>query len=420
MKDHGRAIAAPPWQVEPMSRVLVIGLPELPASLRAAGLKVLATATPDEAEGVAFSLAILDGTLPGARAFAVDLRARGRSEPLLIVGGDRPLSRLADVVFPPGTDVATLVDAARAGRPPPRWLRIGDRTVDLAARRAGPEGLTEAEASLLAALASAGEAGLTREELLRRVFGSRVAIRAVDQLVARLRPKIEDADRPAVRTLRGQGYALDCEILAGPPASWGLHVPPRPPAPLIGADRILDDLRRAWDAGHPVVALHGPAGCGKSSVARAFAASVPGVVAVDLTAGIPAIPAGIVLLDDADPVAVPLARALADRPDVRAIWTSRERPALASAACFAVPPWDLDDARRLAAARGVAGADALLAAVLASTGGNPLAVELALARLALLTPAELTARLAEPGVLGDPVRRPPRHRRWEDAVAWGG
>jgi two-component system, OmpR family, response regulator MtrA len=98
----------------------------------------------------------------------------------------------------------------------PRVLRVGEleiRPDEAVVRRAGVAvHLTRTEFGLLLELAEAGGAVVTREELLRRVWGYDYFgdTRLLDVHVRRLRRKVErDPDEPeCVLTVRGSGYKV--------------------------------------------------------------------------------------------------------------------------------------------------------------------------------------------------------------------
>ena len=98
----------------------------------------------------------------------------------------------------------------------PRVLRAGDLEVrpdeEVVLRDGTPVHLTRTEFDLLVELARAGGAVVTREELLRRVWGYDYFgdTRLLDVHVRRLRRKIErDPDSPrCLLTVRGRGYKV--------------------------------------------------------------------------------------------------------------------------------------------------------------------------------------------------------------------
>ena len=210
----------------------------LTALLEAEGFTVAAVASAEEARRVADAatpdLVILDWSLPGEPG--VDLlrawRGAGRSTPVIMLTArdavaDRVdgLSSGADdyLVKPFATEelVARIRVQLRRGDAGPvaELLRVGERTVDLAAAVvAGPDGrrdsLTRQEAQTLAYLAARRGRAVPREELLREVWGYRntaVRTRAIDNAIYRLRSKLEE-DPAAPRhlvTVRGVGYRLE-------------------------------------------------------------------------------------------------------------------------------------------------------------------------------------------------------------------
>jgi len=108
------------------------------------------------------------------------------------------LKRLFPRAAPPGSAVA--------GR-----LRLDLRAREVRARRGRTwrlvDALTAREFDLLAALAQAERAPLSRESLLD-VFGAEAAPEAVDKAVASLRRKLGAVGR-AIKTVRGFGYRID-------------------------------------------------------------------------------------------------------------------------------------------------------------------------------------------------------------------
>ncbi len=110
---------------------------------------------------------------------------------------------------------------ARRGVAPRRIARCGEWVVDLGSFQARHTSgrvldLTTGELGVLRALLSHPYRAIPRHELLamtRRNDGA-VFTRTIDVLVTRLRKKIEaDPARPAlIRTVRGEGYRLDCDV----------------------------------------------------------------------------------------------------------------------------------------------------------------------------------------------------------------
>ena len=102
----------------------------------------------------------------------------------------------------------------------PKWLRMGDVTVDLerkAATRAGePLALTPTEYRLLKLFARNLGKPVSRELMLDRVWGyNRLPdTRTIDTHLWRLRKKIggSDEDSPWLRTVPGLGYVMNCEM----------------------------------------------------------------------------------------------------------------------------------------------------------------------------------------------------------------
>lgn len=318
--------------------------------------------------------------------------------------------------------------AAVEPSPPPaarEWVVLGAVRVDLAGRRvvradAEPLVLAEAEHGVLAALLAADGGVVDRADLQRAVWGrDRRAGRALDGVVRRLRQKLEDdASAPRlVLTARGGGYRL---------------VPPsgaEPSSGLVGrADLLttLAELRSRW------VLLLGPAGIGKSTLARASAphatwidlagamdptsaaASAAAALGIELRGSNPVERVGEVLarrggamvLDNLEGLG-PNAAALVDHwlavaPGVTLLGTSRTRVGAVGEVVVEVGPLDRDTAIDLFVVRARAASTAnrfgdvdrpILGEIVDRLDGNPLAVELAAARTAVLGLADLRARL---------------------------
>ena len=94
-------------------------------------------------------------------------------------------------------------------------VEVGDLKVDLAARRAslggGPLELTAREYALLEYLALRRGQTVVREEIEDHIYGvNRLpASNAVDSAICILRSKLGPSGKVLIRTLRGQGYALE-------------------------------------------------------------------------------------------------------------------------------------------------------------------------------------------------------------------
>jgi two-component system OmpR family response regulator len=95
-------------------------------------------------------------------------------------------------------------------------LELNLRTRRLKQRDGRPVDLTNGEFNLLAALLSAPQQILTRDQILEasRVYDNEVYDRSIDVQVARLRRKIEaDPSHPRfILTERGVGYMFDCAV----------------------------------------------------------------------------------------------------------------------------------------------------------------------------------------------------------------
>lgn len=182
-----------------------------------------------------FDLIMLDLMLPGASGFEVlrGLRAAADATPVLILSArGEEVDKIqgfrlgADdyVVKPVGVLElllrirAILRRTERAVSPEPAVYQFGEIEVDAGTRtvlrRSEPIELSRLEFDLLAALLRAGGNAVSRDRLLREVWGiarpDRVRTRTIDTHISVLRNKLEDdPSRPAhILTVRKVGYRL--------------------------------------------------------------------------------------------------------------------------------------------------------------------------------------------------------------------
>jgi len=307
----------------------------------------------------------------------------------------------------------------------------------------GDRSLTTKEAELLGFLATRPGEDVTREELLREVWGYRgsAVSRTVDTTVQRLRKKIErDAREPRhLLTIHGAGYRFEPAKTASPAAR-------EPAAPVAEADRFFGrgDERSALAAAlaaSRLVTVTGPGGTGKTRLAFKVAAAVGADLVCELSdardrddllrlvARALAVPLGgkgpadpserigaalaargsfLLVLDNLEQVAAPSAELiggwLAIAGELRVLATSREALRIGAEQVFPLDPLPEDagvdlfidrarqirpdfdpDGEELEAVRGV----------VRRLDGLPLALELAAARSGLLGPAALLARLED-------------------------
>ena len=213
--------------------------------LAASGLRVSAAASGKQMSQIladeAIDLVVLDLRLAGEDGMAIARSLRDKSAiPIVMLTGVREeadrvmgLELGADDYltkpFSPRELLARIRTVLRrtksaapaATRREIRAYRFGTFELNLRTRRLKPrEGqdisLTNGEFNLLAALLSAPEQILTRDQLLEasRVFDNEVYDRAIDIQILRLRRKIEaDPAQPAfIVTERGAGYIFKCPV----------------------------------------------------------------------------------------------------------------------------------------------------------------------------------------------------------------
>ncbi|MEQ1507210.1 MAG: winged helix-turn-helix domain-containing protein, partial [Myxococcota bacterium] len=324
-----------------------------------------------------------------------------------------------------------------------RSARVDVATGQVQRPDAGPSRLTPTERALLQFLVDHPDRDLSRRELLTEVWGYRPSItsRTLDTTVKTLRRKIErDPTAPDhLLTAWGTGYRFTArtETPTGPESP--------PPAALVGRSRELAAIEDALAGGARWVTLAGPGGVGKTRLALELGRRRVDARWVDLGAatddGDVAIAAGVVV--DGDPSDLGRALVLLDNAEqvcdaVRALvegWlaasaelavvvTSRVPLGGAEERVIRVDPLGPEDALTLLRARAElarpgssSGADRSLAAIVAAVEGLPLAIELAAARLTILSASELASRWPASELLR---RRsgPERHRSLEAVVAW--
>jgi DNA-binding response OmpR family regulator len=205
------------------------------ASLRKAGYEVTAVPSAEEADQVLAAvgpqLVVLDWMLP-ARAgieLLAEWRTRGLEVPvILLTARDSLDDRVRGLrtgaqdylVKPFATEelLARIEVQLRDRGIGRRILQLTDRVVDLGRQQVrrgeeAPESLTTKEADLLAWLAERPGRAVSRDDLLRELWGYRssAVTRTVDNTVLRLRAKIEaDPARPRhVVTVHGLGYRFE-------------------------------------------------------------------------------------------------------------------------------------------------------------------------------------------------------------------
>jgi predicted ATPase/DNA-binding winged helix-turn-helix (wHTH) protein len=292
-----------------------------------------------------------------------------------------------------------------------------------------------------------------KEELLDAIWGDRfVGESALTSQIKHVRSAIGDDGKAQsmIRTVHRVGYRFVAPVEEDrpddhaddrePPAtrpepSPAWSVAPRPS--VFGRDRDLGIVRERL-AGHRLVTLTGPAGIGKTSLARSLAAegtgdapwwfcelgdtrdpdAVPNVVLSALGESQQAdagptesvmrvleLRSDVVVLDNCEHLldaARRLTAQLLERcPSVRVLATSREPLAVGDESVHPLDPLDLDDAVAcfVARARDAGGsvdpADPALRELCARLDGVPLALELAAARARLLQPAEMLGLLRD-------------------------
>ncbi|MGW4543831.1 response regulator transcription factor [Streptomyces chartreusis] len=237
--DDRRPVAAPP--AERLARgagqhvLVVAGDPDiaelLTITLELAGYRISLTGT--GAEAVArvverrLDLVVFDTDVPDQRDFDRERRPElPYRPPVLLLTECESLGRLVSELGPGRRDYVTkpfriaevlariqvLLRHARPGRPGGNPLHCGDLVLDdtvcRARRGTRTLDLTPAEYRLLRHLLVNPHRVLSKEQIGRHVWGDHRGDNAIEQLVSRLRRKV-DRDAPAlIHTRRGFGYWL--------------------------------------------------------------------------------------------------------------------------------------------------------------------------------------------------------------------
>jgi predicted ATPase/class 3 adenylate cyclase/tetratricopeptide (TPR) repeat protein len=224
---------------------------------------------------------------------------------------------------------------------------------------------------------------------------------------------------------------------------------PRPVSSFVGRGREVDELVAIVRAGARMVTLSGPGGTGKTRLANEAAGELVG----DFAAGVFWIGLATVrdaslvtetiahtlgakddlaehigtrqlllVLDNFEQVveaAPDLSTLLADCPSLQLVVTSRELLRVQGERDYAVPPLAEPEAIELFCVRAQVEPDSTIAELCARLDNLPLAVELAAARLRVLSPAQLLERLKQRLDLLKAGRdADPRQRTLRATIAW--
>ncbi len=339
----------------------------------------------------------------------------------------------------------------RAGAPVP----LGARAMDI----------------LLHLTANAG-AVVTKQALMKAVWPDRIVEEnnlTVNMTALRKALGSSADGQPLIQTVTGRGYIF---VGAAPPVESPLAAPTATALPqavqLIGREAALADVQRLIGS-HRIVSIVGPGGVGKTALAlsvaevlaetfeggAAFAdlstvvdpARVPEAVTAVLAGG--GAGAGVntatarltallrerrtlLVLDNCEhlvePVALLVSAIAAECPRVTILVTSREGLFVQGEQIFRLAPLPMADAVRLFVERGQAlngfvlneSNSEAVGSICSRLDGIPLAIEMAVPRLKVLSPGQLAERLDERfRLLGAPARgATPRHRTLQAVIDW--
>lgn len=350
----------------------------------------------------------------------------------------------------------------------PRVLQLQHCTVDLDTRTVRDDrsehGLSPIEARLLRYLVRHGERGVSRDELLREVWGYANGVRSdtVKTTVRRLRTKIEAHPTEPHHLVTDRGVY---RLVLPPPDPGPAPAPPVLVAELdawFGRTPDLDRLDRLF-ADARLVTLKGPGGMGKTRLSRAwrtqqddaswfveleaatseadFLSRVAQALGLDLRGADAAAQLSrtlaekgrsLLVLDNFEQLPADAARALVGwlkaAPALRILVTSRDRLHVRGEHVMELGPLDSDDARTLFVTRAKEGgapwdpadeSDAI-DTILQRLAGLPLAIELAAARATRRSPTELAPQLDDALAVLRGRRRDvcDRHRTLRETIAW--
>ncbi len=321
--------------------------------------------------------------------------------------------------------------------------------------------LTTRELELLRYLVTRDGEPASREQLLIDVweYAPGVESRTVDTTVKRLRRKLEVvATQPThLVSVHGVGYRFVPAAAPVPSSAEPLAALPEDPDRFVGRAAELAAVAAALQSAARLVTLRGPGGVGTSrlarQVARLRADAGDAVIPVDLSCaatvddvrselgsslGLQAsagdqellealaarVPA-LVLLDEVDGARDGLRRLLrslvAGAPSATFLATGRQALELPFEAQIRLDPLPIDEAVELFRSRAGLGADAdpeVLERLARALDGLPLALELAAARAAVLTPTEILARLDQRFRLLASRDRSGGRQRLVDTIRW--
>ncbi|HET7582734.1 MAG TPA: tetratricopeptide repeat protein [Candidatus Limnocylindria bacterium] len=290
----------------------------------------------------------------------------------------------------------------------PIHIRIGLHTGH---PQVSDEGYFGIDIHLAARIAAAGHGG----QVL--VSGATAAAVGTDGLRDLGEHRLKDFDKPVAI------YQVGDERFAPLKTISNTNLP-RPASSFLGREREVEEVAALLQDGGRVLTLTGPGGTGKTRLAIQAAAAVlgefkAGVFWVDLAPVTdPVLVAGtigqvlgaqeslaahigeremLLVIDNLEQViqAAPELAELAERcPKLRLLVTSRERMRVRGEVEYAVPPLSDAEAAALFCLRAGVEADDAVGRLCRALDNMPLAIELAAARAAVLTPAQILDRLA--------------------------